>query len=106
MMSEKELYDVIGRRKTMTHERFEEFVNGIYLLFYSVGEIVVFGEHKYGYEKEYEPFEIIISEVDGKMEINWDYHEGQDEYVINGWDYLSNVIYIVHRHKLYGNVWR
>lgn len=96
----------MGSHKTMTHSGFEELVKAIYRLHYFGSEIVVFGKHKYAYEKEYTSFEIIISEDDGRMEIDWDYHEGEDEYVIDGWDYLSNVTDIVHRHVLYGNIWR
>lgn len=90
----------------MTHAGFEELVKSIYQLHYFGSEIVVFGKHKRDYEKEYEPFEIIISDNDGRMEINWDYHEGEDEYIIDGWDYLCNLTDIVHRHSLYGNAWR
>lgn len=90
----------------MSHEEFERYLTDLYKLFYNGSDIVVFARHKYTYEKEYEYFEIIISEDDGEMQIDWDYHEGEQEYIFDGWNYLSDLLYKAHRQGTYHNPWR
>lgn len=58
------------------------------------------------FEKEYEYFEIIISEENDEMEVDWDYHEGEHEYIIDGWYYLSSLLYKAHRQGNYNILWR
>lgn len=76
----------------MSHEQFE---NEITQLFIQNGgyDIVVFAKHKYDDEECYRNFEIIMSEDDdSNIEIDFDYHEGEDKYLIDGWDYLFDVL--------------
>ena len=83
----------------MTHKEFERYLTKLFNNFYYGEEIVVFAKHKYTYEKEYENFEIIISKNDNEMEIDWDYHEGEHEYLIDGWFYLSDLLSKVHKQE-------
>ena len=91
----------------MKHEQFETMVKQIYHYNYYGGEIVVFGKHKYDFEDEYEDFEIILSKdtdvLDGydSILIDYDYHEGQDDYVLDGWCYLYDLLDKAHEERYY-----
>lgn len=46
---------------------------------------------------EYFSFEIILSlNEDGRIEVDWDYDEGEDDYIIDGWAILSRLLERVH----------
>lgn len=88
----------------MKHKKFERLVNKLCTEWYFGSEIVVFARHKYNRDKEYEPFEIILSKEDGLMTIDWDYHEGEDDYLLDGWCYLCDVLLEAHKDKKYRKI--
>ena len=85
----------------MSHKEFERYLTNLYKMFCIGRGIVVFARHKYTFEKEYEYFEIIISDDNGEMQIDWDYHEGEQEYIIDGWNYLSDLLDKAHSRGTY-----
>ena len=88
----------------MKHKKFKRVIEKLYNEWYCGSEIVVFGRHKYLLDKEYEPFEIILSKEDGIMTIDWDYHEGEDDYLLDGWGYLCNIIREAHKDEKYSKL--
>lgn len=89
----------------MTHEQFETMCEQIYHYNYNGDDIVIFAKQKYDFEDKYENFEIIISKNENvpdcydAFEIDWDYNEGQDDYILEGWCYLSDLLDKVHERK-------
>lgn len=81
----------------MTYEQFETEIVNLYRKESDRTEMVIMARHKYDFEDEYFKFEIILSENDdGRIEIDWDYDEGQDDYIIDGWVVLSRLLERVH----------
>lgn len=86
----------------MTHEKFKTLCEQIYRYNYNGGDIVIFAKQRYEFETEYEDFEIVISKNENvpdcydAIEIDWDYNEGQDDYILDGWCHLSDLLYRVH----------
>lgn len=91
----------------MTHEQFETMCKQIYHYNYNGDEIVIFAKHKYDFEDEYEDFEIIIHKNESvhdcyeALEIDRDYHEGQNDYILDGWCYLSDLLDKAHERREY-----
>lgn len=91
----------------MTHEQFKTMCEQIYHFNYDGDDIVIFGKQKYDFECKYEDFEIIISKNENvpecydAIEINYDYNEGQDDYILEGWCYLSELLDKVHERRDY-----
>lgn len=87
----------------MTHEEFKTMCETIYHFNYNGDDIVIFAKQKYDFEDKYEDFEIILSKNENvpecydAFEINYDYNEGQDDYILDGWCYLDELLYDVHK---------
>lgn len=81
----------------MTYEQFEKEIVKLYREKSDGTEMVIMARHKYDFEDEYSRFEIILSENDdGRIEVDWDYDEGEDDYIIDGWVILSRLLERVH----------
>lgn len=82
----------------MTHKQFEQEIDRIYRE-NSIGEdIVIFGQQKYDFDDDYYAFEIILSlDEHGNIEIDWDYNEGEDDYIIDGWLKLNDMLEVLHK---------
>lgn len=81
----------------MTYEKFVTEIVNLYREESDGTEMVIMARHKYDSEDEYSNFEIILSQnEDGLIEADWDYNEGQDDYIIDGWVILSRLLERVH----------
>lgn len=81
----------------MTYEQFETEIVNLYRKESDGTEMVIMARHKYDFEDEYFSFEIILSQNDdGRIEVDWDYDEGQDDYIIDGWILLDDLLDYVH----------
>lgn len=81
----------------MTYEKFVTEIVNLYRKESDGTEMVIMARHKYDFEDEYNSFEIILSEnADGRIEVDWDYDEGQDDYIIDGWILLDDLLDYVH----------
>lgn len=81
----------------MTYEQFEKEIVKLYREKSDGTEMVIMARHKYDFEAEYSRFEIILSEnEDGRIEVDWDYDEGEDDYIIDGWVILDRLLERVH----------
>lgn len=80
----------------MTNEQFEAEITSIFIKGGGY-DIVIFARSKYDFEEDYVTFEIILHEdLNGDIEIDKDYHEGEDSYIIDGWCYLFDLLHNTH----------
>lgn len=85
----------------MTYEQFATAIVKLYREESDGTEMVIMARNKYDFEDEYFPFEIILSEnEDGRIEADWDYDEGEDDYIIDGWIVLDRLLDYIHNHVL------
>lgn len=85
----------------MTYEQFEIAIVNLYREESDGTEMVIMGRHKYDFEAEYYSFEIILSQnEDGRIEVDWEYDEGQDDYIIDGWIILDRLLDRIHNQIL------
>ena len=85
----------------MKHKKFKREIEKLVNELYFGAEIVIFGRHKHLLDKEYESFEIILSKEDDIIMIDWDYHEGEDDYLLDGWCYLCDILREAHKDEKY-----
>lgn len=81
----------------MTHDQFVKEIEKLYWEESDGGELIIMARNKHDFEDEYFSFEIILSlNEDGRIEVDWDYDEGEDDYIIDGWVILSRLLERVH----------
>ena len=81
----------------MTHEEFKKEIEKLYREESDGTEMVIMARNKHYFDDEYFPFEIILSQTeDGRIEADWDYDEGEDDYIIDGWVVLDRLLDRVH----------
>ena len=91
----------------MTYEKFKTLCEQIYHFNYNGDDIVVFAKQRYDFEDEYEDFEIIISKNENvpdcydAIEIDWNDNEVQEDYILDGWCFLHDLLDRVHERREY-----
>lgn len=82
----------------MTHEQFVKEIEKLYWEESDGSEMVIMARNKYNSEADYFSFEIILSLNEaGRVEADWDYHEGEDDYIIDGWIVLGRLLNRIHK---------
>ena len=85
----------------MTYEQFAVEIVKLYREESDGTEMVIMARNKYDFEDEYSRFEIILSmNEDGRIEADWNYDEGEDDYIIDGWIVLGRLLYRYHKQIL------
>lgn len=85
----------------MTYEQFETEIVNLYRKESDGTDMVIMARNKYNFEDEYYSFEIILTQnEDGRIEVDWDYDEGEDDYIIDGWLILDRLLNRIHKHIL------